>query len=280
MNFGKRSHSHSHSNVIAVIILLVVVVLGCNISTPKSETTAVSPTTNPIFEQPTPSPTVQVTPTLTPTPTIAVTVVVTSAEPTLTPTVTAILTATAESITATPLPSITLYDEALHPDWELEQSSMRYDLQYQLNAYKGVYSLSAQPTTDLRQLIFTVKENAQRPYLRQNIIGITFWLYSGDDYLSKSDLTMTILGSNKYPYWRPDDTSVTNIYTPIFSETRLEFLGVTNTIPPNTWIYITNWIDDRIFDPKYEYVVGFYLKNEPGFLRTVLIDDVNIMLLP
>lgn len=275
MNFGKRAHSYSNS--VGLIILLAVIVLGCNISTPKGESTPISPTTNPIFA--TASPTMEATPTMTPTATISSSVAPTlSAEPTLTPTLATVVTPTVQP-TPTVVPSITLYDEALHPDWEVVQSSMRYDLQSQLAAYKGVYSLSAQPTTDLRQLFFTVKETAQRPYLRRNIIGITFWLYSGDDYLSKNDLTMTILGSNQYPYWRPDDQSVTNLYTPIFSETRLEFLGVTNSIPPNTWIYITNWIDDRVFDPKYEYVVGFYLKNETGFLRTVLIDDVNIVLL-
>ena len=38
-------------------------------------------------------------------------------------------------------------------------------------------------------------------------------------------------------------------------------------------------LDNLTYDPDYKYVTGFYIKNDAGFLQTVYIDDVNLLMI-
>ena len=67
---------------------------------------------------------------------------------------------------------------------------------------------------------------------------------------------------------------------PTFSETRLYFLGINRDIPPETWVNVEVWLDDLQYDPIYEYVTGFYIKNDEGFGQTFYVDAVRIIMLP
>jgi hypothetical protein len=86
---------------------------------------------------------------------------------------------------------------------------------------------------------------------------------------------VTVLGSNSYTYWVEDDISVKSIYEPVFSETRLYYLGVNRTIPPNTWVKVELWLDERIYDPDYRYVTGFYIKNEASLNKRSIWTTFN-----
>jgi hypothetical protein len=124
-----------------------------------------------------------------------------------------------------------------------------------------------------------VEESSPQPYLRSQVIGFSFWVYCDDDYIGSSDLAVTITGSNQYPYWVQDDDSVTNRFDPIFSETRLYFLGFNSDIPPRTWAEVNVILDDLIYDPIYTYVTGLLIKGDENFRNTVYIDQVEISLL-
>jgi hypothetical protein len=116
--------------------------------------------------------------------------------------------------------------------------------------------------------------------LREDVLGFSFWLYGNDDWIDREDLLVTVVGSNESPYWIPDDQSVENIYEPLFSETRLYYLGINDDIPPKTWVQVYIWLDDLLFDPDYEYVTGIYIKNDEQFFETALIDELTVYLLP
>jgi hypothetical protein len=66
---------------------------------------------------------------------------------------------------------------------------------------------------------------------------------------------------------------------PAFSETRLYYLDINRTIPPDTWVLIEMWLDELAYEPDYEYVTGFYIKNNEGFAQTYYVDDVQLIML-
>jgi hypothetical protein len=146
-------------------------------------------------------------------------------------------------------------------------------------AYNGRHSLAVSPEAPGGRLIFAVVPDAEEAYLRDNVLAVRFWLYSGDDYVGTEDLSVTILGSNEFPYWVEGDDSVqVDDSLPTFSQTRLYFLNVEEDIPPETWIQIEVWLDDLIFDPDYHYVTGVVIENDEDFLRTFYIDDLELVI--
>jgi len=116
------------------------------------------------------------------------------------------------------------------------------------------------------------------------VLGVSFWLNSGDAPVRPDDLAVTVVGSDAFPFWIAGDDSVAinnpaaNEELPTFSETRLSFLHVDRTLPPQTWIKIEVWLDELLYDPDYTYVTGFYVKNDASFFQTVYIDDVALLL--
>jgi hypothetical protein len=176
------------------------------------------------------------------------------------------------------LSRLTIYDETLSEDWTLENSlAVQYDDQSTIAAYAGSKSIAFKPTADFGSLLFSIQPGLQQPIQHDQTLGVSFWIYSGDDYIQTSDIAVSVLGSNEVPYWKPDDHSVTNVIQPVFPETRLYYLDINRDIPPGTWVQIELWLDELQDDPDYQYVTGFYLKTDQDFRNTVLIDQVELV---
>ena len=278
-------HRSRKFGLVGIAFLFMLIVLGCNLASPEPPGITPTLTTNAMFQRPTATPLPdgvdksaarvgeQATPTLIPSPT-----------PTSTP----------PPPTATPIPPIIIYDEAVHPDWEVTQSDIEFDLRHTRDSYSGVYSIEIKPTGKRQVLWFTLRRDAARPFIADDVVGVTFRLYSGEDGLDGADIAMAVIGSNKYPYWvpddesvlgldpawRPDDSSITRFYDEAFSPTRLYFMGINGEIPPNTWVLVTNWFDERTNDIDYTFVTGMYFRTDDGFRNDVLIDDIQMILVP
>ncbi len=184
------------------------------------------------------------------------------------------------SPTVTPTLEIseTIFDDTLSRNWRvLKYKSMQVDFENHSVVYSGQSSAAITPAEDFSSLIFSVNPDSGAVYLREQVLGISFYLNSGDSYISTSDLAVTVLGSNAYPYWVAGDNSVENTADPVFPETRLYYLDVNRSIPPQTWVEIVVWLDDLVYDPIYQYVTGFSIKNDAGFTQTFYIDRVTII---
>ena len=182
----------------------------------------------------------------------------------------------------TELDSFLIYNESLSPSWELEYSEgMEYELQNETYAYTGENSIAVTPREDFGELLFSVSGESTREFPREKVLGVSFWIYGGEEYIGTSDLAVAVLGSSAQSSYDPDDESVENPGDgqPTFSETRLYFLGISRDIPPETWINVEVWLDDLQYDPIYDYVTGFYIKNDEGFGQTFYVDDVRIIML-
>lgn len=175
-----------------------------------------------------------------------------------------------------------VFSDELSPNWSLDIS---WDLDYEIVpevAHTGTSSIKITPRKEAAGLYFTVREDARRAYTRDEVLGISFWLYSGEDVIETDDIVVTVTGSNQYPYWASGDDSIPtpDDGLPPFSETRLYYLNINRDIPAQTWVLVELWLDDREFDPVYEYVTGIYIKNDVDLAqRPFYVDDVNIILL-
>jgi hypothetical protein len=180
---------------------------------------------------------------------------------------------------------IVIYDEALHPDWSLEHSyGMRYDLGSSIYVHSGLRASTITPLVPGGDFLLTVKKEAATRYAREDIVGVSFWLNGGENYIDPGDLVSAVLGSNQYTYWIPDDPSVqlagrvTQDNAHVFSPTRLYYLGINRPIPPGTWVEAINWLDERIFDPEYTYITGLYIRNDTDFLETIYVDKITLLI--
>jgi hypothetical protein len=174
--------------------------------------------------------------------------------------------------------TITVYANTLNPNWRIINSRRTV-----VNAdstdfvHSGDHAVALKFNDDFETAYFAVSPDSTETYLRDNVLAVSFWLNGGKNALTTSDLGVTVFGSNTYPYWVAGDNSVTNVVDPVFSETRLYDLGINRTIPPDTWVKIEVWLDDIIYDPLYSFFTGFYIKNDQGFLNTIYIDDVTLL---
>jgi hypothetical protein len=202
---------------------------------------------------------------------------------------------TAQSI-ASPMPSvpnptriadqvaaISLFDDTLNSDWSTERSGkVNYDTASTTFVHGGEKAIMVTPTADFGQFFLTVRKGAQKIYPRERILGISFWLNGGKNSIATSDLAVTVTGSNQYTYWVADDSSVkvdtpVTAEAPLFPETRLYFLHINRTIPPNTWVEVVLWLDDQVYEPEYTYITGMYFKNDKEILTTYYIDDIQLL---
>lgn len=174
----------------------------------------------------------------------------------------------------------TVYGDALDDNWQLrniegiESNFSETDI-----VHNGRFSIAMRPVADFKPFYFIVKETATETYPASQVLGLNFWLHGGDEYIELSDFAVTVIGSNDYPYWVEGDRSVYTDDVFPFSETALYWLDFNDAIPPNSWVEVTLWLDEREFDPIYEYVTGFYLKNDEGFHNEVYIDDISLIML-
>jgi len=181
---------------------------------------------------------------------------------------------------------IIIYDDQLAANWTAEQ---RYWVDYDLAAtdyvYTGSTAIAITPSQRASKFFLAVESPPEAAYSRNEIIGVSFWLSGGANLVENDDLVVTVVGSNDYTYWVPDDTSVSELLEndprddlPLFSETRLYFLDINRPIPPDTWVEVIVWLDELIFDPPYNYVTGISLKNDEDFLQTYYIDRISFLL--
>jgi hypothetical protein len=171
-----------------------------------------------------------------------------------------------------------IYNEKLDQNWTIRHNSgISVNLMSRDAANSGDYSLAVTPIKGSSRLYFTVKANSSQIYPRDSILGLSFWLYSGGQIIQPDDMSVSMSGSNAYSYWVADDTSVKNIYEPVFSETRLYYLGINRSIPPETWVKVELWLDDRIYDPDYINITGFYLTIADTITDTIFLDDIELI---
>lgn len=180
--------------------------------------------------------------------------------------------------------AIAIFDDTLSSDWSLDQSLwMRYNLTASGVVKSGRYAIQALPTRGYSSLFFTVRPDARRRYEERSLLGVRFWVNGGPYAIGPEDLIVTVMGSNAFPYFRPDDTSVraagriTDGGT-IFDEQRLYFLGFREGIPANTWAEVIVWFEERVLDPEYVYLTGLYIKNDEFFVKPFYVDGVSLIL--
>lgn len=245
-------------------------------STSQQATVIPTPTISPLFLKPSP---------VAPTPVVAKP----SAIPTSLPT--AVASAVVESTVVTEptvVPSdsiaeVPIYTDELVKNWSLADSqNVRFNIKNNDVVHQGKQAIKAQPVSGTGTLQFSVRKSTAKPYLRDQVLGVSFWLSGGSSAVAPEDLAVTVLGSDKYPYWVANDTSVKpnpklSSDWPLFSETRLYFLGFTQSIRPNEWAEVVLWLDEREFDPSYTYVTGIYIKNDDRRSQPFYIDDVQLL---
>lgn len=180
----------------------------------------------------------------------------------------------------------TIYSDALDKNWSFNASSLvEVDTKNQAVVDTGKFSLEVTPKVGVTTLLFSIKSSIKEPILRKQVAGIHFRLSGGDNDIPNDSMAVSILGSNKNPFWVEDDKSVTvdrevTLEMPVFSETRLYYLGFDRTIPADEWVDVTNWLKDRQFDPDYTYVTGIAIKVDQKALKRYYLDQVEVLLWP
>ena len=186
------------------------------------------------------------------------------------------------------LRNVMIYDDELDANWTVEQSTdVRANLwdtthwfqklHPQLDLNSGSTAIAVSPQADYGSLFFTVRPESTTAYKRADLLGVSFWLNSGSTTLGTDDLAIAVIGSNQQPIWSAVDNSVFADQSGAFSETRLYFLQINRAIPANTWVNIIVWLNELEYDPVYQYVTGFYIKNDMGFRDTYYIDRVTLI---
>lgn len=222
------------------------------------------------------------TPTLELTPTVAIQ-----------PTTQGVSSTSPDATTVQPLdlPEILIYDDELNENWTIEHSSNTQanlwdtthwfqQLDPRLTINSGATAIAISPQADYGTLFFTVRPDSTAEYKRSDVVGISFWLNSGSDMIATADLTVAVIGSNQLSYWTPDDVSVFPNDAGSFSETRLYYLEVNRAIPADTWVNVIVWLNKLAYDPAYQYVTGFYIKNDLNFRNTYYVDRVALIMAP
>jgi hypothetical protein len=182
---------------------------------------------------------------------------------------------------ATPieLSSLTIYSEELNPNWGLiSGNDEEINLRAQAKSFDGFLSLAIIPTKSFSNVDFIVKEQTKQLYPLNRITGIRFWVFPEDYAIFPEDLGLEIQGSNRYPYYFKDDPSLTVIGSPGDSNTRLSAFGYRQPFPENTWTLVTVRWEDFSETLDFENIVGFSLINDSGFLQTIYLDLVELIL--
>jgi hypothetical protein len=249
-----------HLRVMVGLICVTVLLVACGAASPAPSGGGEPPTVSAIFDsgQRATLPTATRFPTAT-------------RRPTRTPGPSAAKTST--------ITELVIYDDTLDPDWSVDNSwDVKVDLADTSHVYAGTVAAAVTPLQDYGAVLFAVKPEAQRAYPTTDVLGVSLWLNGGDGYLMPDDLTVTLIGSNDYPYWVKDDASVQRDDPRPFSETRLRYLGITQSVAPDKWVEAVVWIDKLTYDPNYNYVTSVYVKNDQGFRQTYYVDRVALLL--
>nr|WP_044199038.1 hypothetical protein [Oscillochloris trichoides] len=266
-------HPSSHRRTMLLGLLLLFLLSACSRTPSLSTTPEPAPTLSNLF----------VTPDAVPTPVL---VTESSPIPITRPNATAIAQATNTALGEDKLVVVPVYGDSLSADWSLEQSfQTEIDLLNRAYVQNGRYSIKVKPLFTTGTLYFTLKPTAKQTFLRSRVQGVRFSLSGGPLAINNDALTVAVVGSNAKPYWVANDTSVqfdgrVTDNEPIFSETRLVFLGINTAIPAKKSVEVTVWLDSLLYDPTYKYVTGFYLKTDRQSVPTFYVDQVSLLLLP
>lgn len=185
----------------------------------------------------------------------------------------------------------TIYAGTVDRNWVLQNNyGLAYKLQDLSHSVQGKPSLAINSSQAGSTLFFQVRPNSSSQYLHDKVLGLAFWLNSGNNTLNPGDLSLTVTGSNKYPYYQFNDRSADSEHLLTRSGTRLYDLGLNRPLPPNTWVLVEIILDDLVYDPGYQptpvvdtdyrYVTGFYLTTEVNSLQTFYLSQVGILLIP
>jgi hypothetical protein len=253
-----------------LVIALILFATGCSMgSVEVAPAGGATPTVSPLFLAPT---TIAM-------PAVAPTTPASFADR-LNPSVTPVSVAEAAGFAQLPV-----YGDQLVDHWDLLGDSwgMAINPAQSRYVYDGTAAIAARPQRGSGRIQFSVQPGMPRPYLRSEVLGLSFWLSGGQSYIYPEDFVVTVMGSNSLTYWDANDNSVqvegrvTDAEAPIFSQTRLYYLDINRAIPPNTWVEVVLWLDEREFDPIYRYVTGFYLSNDEQYQDTFYIDRVRLI---
>lgn len=185
---------------------------------------------------------------------------------------------------------VVIYDDELDPNWTLEYSeNVDFDplsttrwfemMQDETGLNSGAVSLSVTPKNEWNKLYLTLHADSSVAYHRDQVQAVSLWFNTGNNYLSSDALVVAFVGSNEETYWFPNDKSVLTRETSYYPEIPLYDLGVNvNSLPPNTWINATLWMDQVRFGPEYIHVTGIYIANKHTLQSAFYIDKVALLL--
>jgi hypothetical protein len=178
---------------------------------------------------------------------------------------------------------IPILDRQLDSNWTFANSwGVRVNSQITVPQQAIAASLSVTPEDETGALFLSVLPTTRAAYERPRSLGFSIWLNSGEETMYPEDLAITILGSNALRHWAADDNSVEALgvvdeENPKFSRTRLYFLDINQPVPPRTSFEVVIWIDDREFDPVYNYVTGLQIVHDTTLKHTYYVERVLLL---
>jgi hypothetical protein len=177
----------------------------------------------------------------------------------------------------TPARTVLVYTDWVTPGWEVLSPGdlLKIDTRSHTDVFSGSNAISIAPRQSLGKVFIITTQDNEDYYLRKDVLGVSFYLFSGKNGLYLKDLAFTVIGSNVFPYWRSDDDSVTSMNA--YEEKDLSRLGFNNFIPADTWVRVEIWLDDMQYDPDYHFVTGMYINPRKGFGRSFAIDEVSLI---
>jgi hypothetical protein len=167
-----------------------------------------------------------------------------------------------------------IYAEELNTNWDATGgNNEEINLRAQAKSQAGFLSIAIIPTKAFNKIDFKVKESTKELYPRAKIIGLRFWIHPEDYDLSPSNLSLKLIGSNNYTYFKNGDE--------LFSvDTTLDSHGYNQSISANTWTELTIWMENLNDEIDYNNLVGFSFINDSGTLQTIYLDQVELILPP
>ncbi len=221
-----------------------------------SELFGVQPTSTP-QHTPTPFPTLELVTAVTQTPTL------TTSE-------------TAEIATRPNISSFIIYDDQLHADWSLDDSTVNYDVTHEDETFRGVYALEVERDLNVENgfvplLQMNLLSEATRSFPVDEIDTVSLWIYSGNGSLGVRDISLGVVLSTE-PF--PSDSAIVNVM-----ELELTLFGLEEAIQPDTWVQLRYSPQELVVDETFAYLTGIYIENNVGFTQTILVDAVEITFL-
>lgn len=205
--------------------------------------------------------------------------------PSVTPSPVATFTIIPESTnTQAPRPqffTVRVYEDGLNPNWAVqEDTEMEIDLKSASQVYRGYAAISFSPNEESNSTLFlAVPDGAEEVYRRDQAAKLSFWLFSPDTPLYLDQFFITLVGSNRQPYWSAEEKKVAD-YLSVFPRISLDKLGFDRAIPANAWIMVEIDLAEALtVEPEYLYITGISFKSTAGPNHVLLIDDISLKML-